>query len=151
MSVMRMYRISRWLYLHHLKVFALLVKASIRIIWGGVIPPSASIGRGTFITYHGLGVVIHKSTRIGENCIIRQNVTIAGSTKADGTSGSPRIGNNVEINTGAVLVGPIRIGNNVRIGANAVVLTDIPDNCTAVGMPAKPVKFHNSNDFIIRV
>jgi serine O-acetyltransferase len=48
----------------------------------------------------------------------------------------------VDVGTGAVLLGPIKIGNNVSIGANAVVLTDVPDNCIAVGVPAtiKPKK-----------
>lgn len=54
--------------------------------------------------------------------------------------GVPQIGDHVEINAGAVIVGPVHIGNYVRIGANAVVIHDIPDNCTAVGIPAKVVK-----------
>lgn len=148
---MKCYRISRWLYLHHLKPLSLLLKGFIRVIFGGVIPPSAQIGEGTFITYHGLGVVIHQSAVIGCNCIIRQNVTIAGATKRDGGAGAPIIGNNVEINTGAVVVGPITIGNNVRIGANAVVLSNIPDNCTAVGIPAKPVKYNDLKSFHISI
>ena len=84
--------------------------------------------------------------KIGDNCVIRQNVTIAGAN-----GGVPIIGDNVELNTGVVVVGPVRIGNNVRIGANAVVNSDIPDNCTAVGMPAKPVKYHDPETFHISV
>ncbi|MNC78822.1 Serine acetyltransferase [compost metagenome] len=45
-------------------------------------------------------------------------------------------GNNVDIGTGAKVLGSIRIGNNVIIGANAVVLVDVPDNSLAVGVPA---------------
>lgn len=52
----------------------------------------------------------------------------------------PSIGDNVEINAGAVIVGSVHIGNYVRIGANAVVIQDVPDNCTVVGVPAKVVK-----------
>lgn len=58
------------------------------------------------------------------------------------SGGVPVIGSNVEIGAGAVLIGNIHIGDYVRIGANAVVIEDIPDNCTAVGVPAKPVKFY---------
>ena len=94
--------------------------------------------------------MIHKDAIIGQNCVIRQNVTIAGATLR-GVAGAPVIGDNVEINTGSVIVGPIHIGNNVRIGANAVVNCDIPDNCTAVGMPAKPVKYHDPETFYIGV
>ncbi|MNG39176.1 Serine acetyltransferase [compost metagenome] len=49
---------------------------------------------------------------------------------------APIMGNNVDIGTGAKVLGNIRIGNNVVIGANAVVLTDVPDNSVAVGVPA---------------
>ena len=58
------------------------------------------------------------------------------------SGGVPIIGDNVEINAGAVIVGPVHIGNYVRIGANAVVIQDIPDNSTAVGVPAKVVKVY---------
>lgn len=95
-------------------------------------------------------MVIHKDAIIGANCIIRQNVTIADAT-AHGEIGAPVIGDNVEINTGAVIVGPIHIGSNVRIEANAVVNLGIPDNCTPVGMPAKPVKYHDLETFHIGV
>jgi serine O-acetyltransferase len=49
---------------------------------------------------------------------------------------APTIGNNVDIGTGAKVLGPISIGNNVVIGANAVVIVDVPDNSIAVGVPA---------------
>lgn len=133
--IIKTYRIEHWLYNHHLKAFAFLIKMFVRVVFSAVIPPSVSIGEGTFLTYHGLGVVIHKKTIIGKNCCIRQHVTIAG-----GRGGVPTIGDNVEINAGAVIIGPVHIGNYVRIGANAVVLHDIPDNCTAVGVPARVVK-----------
>lgn len=104
---------------------------------GGVIPPETQIGEGTFFTYHALGVVVNGRTIIGQNCKIRQNVTIG----ANG-DGAPVIGDNVQIGAGAVLIGNIHIGNNVIIGANAFVNTDLPENCTAVGLPAKAIKFH---------
>lgn len=146
MGIIKLYNWERWCYNHHLEIISKVIKAGIRIMFGGVIPYQAQIGEGTFITYHGLGVVIHKNAVVGKNCIIRQNVTIAG-----GNGGVPQIGDGVEINAGAVLLGPIHIGNNVRIGANAVVNTDIPDNCTAVGMPAKPVRYHDPITFKLHV
>ena len=54
--------------------------------------------------------------------------------------GIPDIGNNVKISTGACVLGEIKIGNNVTIGANAVVLKDVPDDCIAVGVPARIIK-----------
>lgn len=105
---------------------------------GGVIPYQADIGKGTTVGYQGIGVVIHKKAVIGRNCSIGQNVTIGGGGR---TPGVPRIGDNVHIGAGAVVIGGIHIGDNVTIGANAVVNKDIPSDCVAVGVPAKPVKF----------
>jgi|WetSurMetagenome_2_1015567.scaffolds.fasta_scaffold750561_1 serine O-acetyltransferase len=88
-----------------------------------------SIGSGLLIT-HGYCTLIYAKS-IGENCRIFHEVTI-GSLKGD----SPTIGDNVVINPGAKISGNIRIGNNSIIGANSVVIRDVPDNCTAAGIPA---------------
>ena len=76
--IIKIYRLENWLYKHHMKIFATIIKVGMRIIFSAVIPPSVSIGKGTFFTYHGLGVVVHKNAVIGKNCCIRQHVTIAG-------------------------------------------------------------------------
>lgn len=93
---------------------------------------STKIGRNLVIQ-HGYATVVNCSS-IGSNCQIWQNVTI-GVSKSGG--GKPKIGNNVKICTHAVVLGDISIGNNVTIGASAVVIRDIPDNCVAVGNPAR--------------
>ncbi len=56
--------------------------------------------------------------------------------------GNVTIGEGTHIGIGATIIQNINIGKNVIIGAGAVVVTDIPDNCTAVGVPARPIKFH---------
>lgn len=56
----------------------------------------------------------------------------------------PTIGDNVSIGAGAVLLGGIKIGNNVSIGANAGVLKDLPENVVAVGVPAKVIKYRET-------
>ena len=76
--IVKIYHLENWLYNHHLKALAAIIKMLVRVVFSAVIPPSVSIGEGTFITYHGLGVVMHKNTVIGKNCCIRQHVTIAG-------------------------------------------------------------------------
>ncbi|MBQ1950649.1 MAG: serine acetyltransferase, partial [Clostridia bacterium] len=95
-------------------------------------------GRRFFID-HGTGVVIGETTEIGDDCTIYQGVTLGGTGKDQGKR-HPTLGNHVMVGAGAKVLGPIRIGNHVRIAAGAVVLTDIPDNCTAVGIPAKIVR-----------
>ena len=71
----------------------------------------------------------------GDNCILRNGVTIG--LKNIEEKAAPRIGNNVNIGAGAKILGNITIGNNVDIGANAVVISAVPNNAIAVGVPAK--------------
>ena len=73
MEVYKWYKVSRFLYLHHVPALPGIIKASIRILWGGVIPYQADIGEGTVIGYQGIGVVIHKRCVLGKNCHISQN------------------------------------------------------------------------------
>jgi carbonic anhydrase/acetyltransferase-like protein (isoleucine patch superfamily) len=68
------------------------------------------------------------------DCRIRSGVVVGLRHVED--ERAPIIGSNVDIGSGAKILGPIRVGNNVLIGANAVVIMDIPDNCIAVGVPA---------------
>ena len=74
---------------------------------------------------------------IGRNCHISQNVTFGGG---GGPEGVPTVGDDCSFGAGAVILGGIHIGNNVQVGANAVVITDLPDNSVAVGIPAKVIK-----------
>lgn len=88
---------------------------------------------------HPIGIVIAENVKLGNNCVIYQNVTIGGKTRI-GKNGFPTIGDNVTIYAGACIIGDVKIGNNVIIGANAVVTKDIPNNCVVAGVPAKVIK-----------
>lgn len=83
-------------------------------------------------------MVIHKKCIIGKNCHISQNVTLGGGGGPDG--GLPVLGDNVTVGANAVILGNVHIGNHAVIGAGAVVLRDVPENCVAVGVPAKVIK-----------
>ena len=107
---------------------------------GVEIHPGATIGKGLFID-HGMGVVIGETTIIGDNCTLYQNVTLGGTGKEHGKR-HPTLGNNVLVGSGAKVLGPFRVGDNARIAAGAVVLTEVPDNATAVGVPARVVKIN---------
>ena len=109
-----------------------------RFTTGIEIHPAATIGKG-FMIDHGMGVVIGETAEIGENCTIYQGVTLGGTGKDVGKR-HPTLGNNVMVGAGAKVLGPMKVGDNTKIAANAVVLAEIPDNCTAVGIPAKIVK-----------
>lgn len=118
-----------------------LLHATITLAVGIYLPRSASIGPGLRI-YHFGGVVVSPSAVIGRNCTLRNNVCIGSRY---GSDDAPTIGDNVEFGVGSVVIGRIHVGNNSRIGANAVVLTDVPDDTSAVGVPARLVpRFANS-------
>ncbi len=74
------YRISRWLYLHHIPFLPKLVTLLIFLIYNSKIPYQAQIGKGTKFGYGGMGVVVHCKAVIGDNCSIGQQVTIGGGT-----------------------------------------------------------------------
>jgi len=97
------------------------------IITGAEIDLSCHIGGGLQIP-HPNGIVIHPKSRIGANCLIFQQVTLAGEVD---------VGFHVDIGAGAKILGPLRVGNNIRIGANAVVTKDVEDGETVVGIPAR--------------
>ena len=140
-----LYRIRRALFLINIpivRVFLRLIGFSLHkfseVFLGVCISSCTDIGPGLYIGHTG-AIRIHPDAKAGKNLNIGSTVTIG--VLGDGhNAGVPIIGDNVFIHTGAVVLGGIRIGNNVRIGANAVVLSDIPDNATAVGVPAKVVK-----------
>ncbi len=104
------------------------------------IHPGATIGRGLFID-HGMGVVIGETAEIGDNCTLYQGVTLGGTGKDVGKR-HPTLGNNVLVGSGARVLGPLIIADNCKIAAGAVVLANIPDNSTAVGVPARIVRRH---------
>jgi len=100
------------------------------VVTGADIPINCQLGGGLLIP-HPNGIVIHPGSMIGPNCLIFQQVTIG-----ERAGGIPSIGGNVDIGAGARVIGPISIGDHSLIGANAVVLTSVPANSVAVGIPA---------------
>lgn len=101
------------------------------VVTGADIPINTQLGGGLLLP-HPNGVVIHPGTRIGPNCLIFQQVTLG----TRGCSSAPVIGGHVDIGAGAKILGAIKVGDHVEVGANAVVLTNIPSDCVAVGLPA---------------
>lgn len=114
-------------------------------------------------------VCCQERSSFGEGCIICANTYITVDVKignhvyfgADGTighdakvgdfvtcypgvnlSGSTRVGNESELGAGTVVIQGISVGKQTVVGAGSVVIRDLPDDCTAVGAPAKPIKMH---------
>lgn len=132
------HRIAHFLYCHHLKFLARVVSQWGRHWTGIEIHPGAKIGRRLVID-HGMGIVIGETAEVGDDCLIYHGVTLGGTGKDQGKR-HPTIGNNVLISTGAKVLGPFKVGDNARIAANAVVLGEVPENATAVGIPAQIVR-----------
>lgn len=102
------------------------------------ISPRAVIGAGLHLP-HPMGVVIGEAT-LGENVKILQNVALGMRRFTDtdhDPANYPVVGSNVILCAGAVLTGNVKIGHGATIGANAVVTHDVPENATAVGVPAR--------------
>ena len=132
------YRIAHFLHVHGLKFLARLISQWGRLCTGIEIHPGAKIGRRLVID-HGMGIVIGETAEIGDDCLLYHGVTLGGTGKDQGKR-HPTIGNNVMVSSGAKVLGPFKVGDNSRIAANAVVLTEIPPNATAVGVPARVVR-----------
>ncbi|QXH44478.1 serine acetyltransferase [Pseudomonas xanthosomatis] len=138
--VLLVYRFGRWRYgvrpalLRKLLslVYKVLFKL-VQILTGVELPCEVQIGRNFVIDHFG-GIVVSGYARFGDDCRIRNGVVVGLKNVSDPCA--PVFGNNVDIGTGAKILGNIRIGDNVVIGANAVVLVDVPDNCLAAGVPA---------------
>ena len=113
----------------------------IRNLHGIELPDTTVVGRRFHIA-HRHGIVIHRKTVIGDDCLIRHGVTIGaigGRAGPGGRRGAPRIGDRVEIGAGAMLVGPIRVGDEALIGPNAVVMTNVPPGAIVSAPPARVV------------
>lgn len=139
-KAVRAYRKANWFYRHNMKFIARYISQRARHKTGIEIHPGAKIGKGLFID-HGMGVVIGETTEIGDNCTIYQNVTLGGTGKDHGKR-HPTLGNNVMIGSGAKVLGPFRVGDGARVASGAVVLDEVPDNATAVGVPARIVRIN---------
>ena len=132
------HRVAHWLYCRDMKFLARAVSQWSRFWTGIEIHPGAKIGKRLVID-HGMGIVIGETAEIGDDCLIYHGVTLGGTGKDQGKR-HPTIGNNVLISNGAKILGPFKVGDNSRIASNAVVLREVPENATAVGIPAQIVR-----------
>jgi serine O-acetyltransferase len=141
---MVVYRYGHWLYAIRRRWLRLpftflyiVLRPVCEVLTGIELPCRTTLGRRFRISHFG-GIVIHPYAVFGDDCVIRQGVTVGEKGTAD--RGVPVFGNRVDIGAGAKVLGGILIGDDVQIGANAVVITDIPSNSLAVGVPAQVLR-----------
>jgi serine acetyltransferase len=118
-----------------LSVFYRMLFRYVRNHYSIELPYSAKLGRRVVFEHQGC-IVIHGSSVIGDDCIIRQGVTL-GNRHLSAPFDAPVLGCKVNVGAGAKLLGKVRIGDGANIGANSVVLRDVPEGRTAIGIPAK--------------
>jgi serine acetyltransferase len=115
----------------------------VRNFYGIELPFEAKIGRRV-VFEHQHGIVVHGNCIIGDDCIIRQGVTL-GMRRMDRPLDAPIIAAGVNVGAGAKILGKVTIGSYATIGANAVVLKDVAPGTLWVGVPARMV-FNEKSD-----
>lgn len=108
------------------------------VLMGAIINTGCIIGKNTMID---MGCVLGANVVVKENCHIGANAVLAGVVEPYSEK-NVVIEKNCFIGAGAVILEGVHIGENTTIGANAVVCHDLPNNCVAVGVPAKIIKIN---------
>jgi len=132
------YRFAHKLYGYGLRFLPRFISAIGQFLTTIDIHPASQIGKRVFID-HGVGVVIGETAIIEDDVIIYQQVTLGGVSTDKGKR-HPTIKQGAVIGAGAKVLGNIIIGKNAKIGANSVVIKDVPEDSTAVGIPARVIR-----------
>jgi len=142
-----MHRLSHRLWRANWKLIARTFSTFSRWLTGIEIHPGAKLGRRFFID-HGMGVVIGETAEIGDDVTLYHGVTLGGTSWNAGKR-HPTLEDNVVIGAGAQVLGPITIGRGGKVGSNSVVVKDLPENATAVGIPARIVNSNNNTNSLL--
>lgn len=132
------YRIAHRLYVANFKSLARIIMGLTQILTNIDIHPGAKIGKRVFID-HGTGVVIGQTAIIEDDVLIYQGVTLGGVSLTHGKR-HPTVKKGAVLGAGAKILGNITIGKYAKIGANSVVVKEVPDNATAIGIPAHVIE-----------
>ena len=117
--------------IYGLNSFIILITSGIRLY------RETKIGKDLHLIHSG-NIQIHPCSVIGDYCGIQQDVTLGINMERPG---APIIGNNVYIGAGAKILGEVTIGDGSRIAANSLVISDVPPGATAIGVPARIMKY----------
>ena len=121
--------------------FSVLYRALHRYIrnhYGIELHDTTMIGRRLLIAHQG-AIVVHEHATIGDDCIIRQGVTIGAAGEYDPEK-APRLGDGIDVGAGAIIIGAVTIGDGARIGPNAIVMSHVPAGAVATAAPARIIQ-----------
>jgi serine O-acetyltransferase len=143
------YRFGRWAcslkipVLRQLMIAIYLVVNTVCLMLTGIhIHRESEIGPG-LVVHNSCGIFL-LATRIGHSCTVNQGVSVAS---VRGT-GWPTIGNNVYLAAGCKVMGGVTVGDNVVVSANSLVVSDVPSNCTVMGVPARIISRKPSSPYL---
>lgn len=128
---------SQWCWRHRMKRMGSFFEKVMMFTCSAHISGRADIARTVSFAHGGIGVVVNPAASIGEGTVVDTHVVIGNRYPYPGR---PKIGRIVYIGTGAKILGRVEISDNVKIGANAVVITNVPEACSAVGIPARIIR-----------
>lgn len=102
--------------------------------------PRTEVGPGLSLP-HPFSIVVNVHSIIGENCILRHNVTIGNKGDSPEVVGMcPVIRDNVDMGCNSIVLGGVTIGSKAVIGAAAVVIKSMPAEAICVGNPARNIR-----------
>jgi serine O-acetyltransferase len=143
------HRFGRWAYgikvpvLRQIVIAVYLVVNTLCLALTGVhVHRESDVGPGLVI--HNFSCIMILAKRIGHSCTVNQGVTV-GSIRG---TGWPVIGNNVYLGAGCKVMGGVTVGDNVVVSANSLVVTDVPDNCTVMGVPARVISRDTTSPYL---
>ncbi len=132
------YRFAHKLYKKNFKLLARMIMGLTQFVTNIDLHPAAKVGRRVFFD-HAFGLVIGETAVIDNDVLIYQGVTLGGVNLNKNEKRHPTVLSGAVIGAGAKVLGDITIGHNSRIGSNSVVVKDVPDDSTAVGIPARVI------------
>lgn len=136
-KALQSYRIARYYWLKKRTALARHLQSLIVETYSMDLHPGARIEGGVFID-HGTGIVIGETAQVERNVSMLHNVTLGGTGKETGLR-HPHIQEGVLLGAGCKVLGYITVGKNSKVAAGSIVLNDLPDNTTAVGIPARVI------------
>ncbi len=145
-NAISLYRIARFFYKYHLPFVSKVFTFVIFIVYNCKISYKTKIGKGTFLVYGGIGVLINADAIIGERCSLGVNSAIVGQAPY---KHAPVIGNRVFIGPGAIIQGPVIVEDNVIVAPNSVVNKSVPKGAIVAGIPAKIVGWSDELEYDI--
>lgn len=137
LDALALQRIGHWCQKKQIPLVPQAMKALGLCLFGALLSPETSFGHNVLLGSRGLGTVIHKRARVGNNVVIGNGVTIGGRSRL---ADVPVIEDDCYIGVGARVLGPIRVGRGSVIGANAVVLEDVAPRSVVAGVPARVIR-----------